>query len=147
MGEEEAILPLYDWLFADPGTRPSGWEPGWATAALVTALEGHETAVLVAQMGGQGRFLGFCTAYIDLPSVRYGTRCWVEDLAVDPGHRSSGIGKLLLDRAESWAAGLGATHLELATGAARVDSQRFYESRNPSEKSVIYRWRLDPRGS
>jgi GNAT superfamily N-acetyltransferase len=42
---------------------------------------------------------GFATAYLDMHSVRYGLRCWIEDLAVHPAHRSRGIGKALQSRA------------------------------------------------
>ena len=146
-GEEETVLPLYEWLFAEPGTRPDGWDREWAAEALRLAIEGPQSAVFVARERGEPGFLGFATAYIDLPSVRYGTRCWVEDLAVDPDRRSAGIGGLLLDAAERWAGGMGATHLELDTGVARVEARRFYESRSPAAQCVSYQWSLDPRGS
>ena len=145
-GEEEAVLPLYEWLFAAPGARPDGWDREWATEALRIAIEGPQSAVFVARGGDVPGFVGFGTAYIDLPSVRYGTRCWVEDLAVDPDRRSAGIGGLLLDAAGSWASRMGATHLELDTGVARVDARRFYESRGPAAQCVSYQWSLDPRG-
>ena len=51
----------------------------------------------------RAELLGLCTAYIDMNSVRYGARCWVEDLAVSPQHRSHGVGKELLDAAKDWA--------------------------------------------
>lgn len=145
--EAEAIAPLYEWLFAAPGVRPADWDPERAAGALRIAIEGSESVVLVAQDGGEGDILGLCAAYMDLPSVRYGNRCWVEDLTVDPDFRSAGIGGRLLDAAESWAAGMGATHLELATGIARTDSQLFYEARGPVATSICYQWRLDSPGS
>ena len=67
-----------------------------------------------------GAIVGFCTAYLDLLSVRYGLRCWVEDLAVDPDRRSRGIGAALLAAAREWAAARGASHLELDSAEARV---------------------------
>ena len=74
------------------------------------------------------RLVGLCTAYIDLLSVRYGLRCWVEDLAVDPELRSQGIGADLLDRrASSGRASTAPRHLELDSGEARTDAHRFYE--------------------
>ncbi|MCB0827652.1 MAG: GNAT family N-acetyltransferase [Solirubrobacterales bacterium] len=145
-GEEEEIVPLYEWLFAAPGTRPAGWDPEWAARALKTAIEDPNSVVFVAQEEGEGELLGLCSAYIDLPSVRYGERCWVEDLTVDPDCRSAGIGSRLLDAAEAWGRGKGATHLELDTGIARVDSQLFYEARGPVTTSICYQWRLDSPG-
>jgi GNAT superfamily N-acetyltransferase len=76
------------------------------------------------------------------PRLRYGLRCWVEDLAVDPSRRSRGIGKALLDAAKAWAAERGATHLELDTGIARGDAQRFYEREAPIAKGISYSWSL-----
>jgi GNAT superfamily N-acetyltransferase len=74
--------------------------------------------------------------------VRYGRRCWVEDLAVDPNRRSGGVGGMLLDAAEDWARGRGATHLELDSGLARTDAHRFYERREPDIVGYSYSWRL-----
>jgi GNAT superfamily N-acetyltransferase len=146
-GEQRAILPLYDWLFAEPGRRPANWDAESALSALQSAVEGGRSAVFVAEMTGESGFIGFCTAYLDLLSVRYGARCWVEDLAVAPDRRTRGVGDLLLDSVEIWAAGNGATHLELDTGPARTDAQRFYRSRKPAAESLCYQWRLDPRRS
>lgn len=140
-------MPLYEWLFAEPGRRPANWDTESALMALQRAIEGGQSAVFVAEMGDENGFVGFCAAYIDLLSVRYGTRCWVEDLAVAPGRRSSGIGGLLLDSVEAWAAENGATHLELDSGILRTGAQRFYRSRGPVAESLCFQWSLDPRGS
>ncbi|HVE68127.1 MAG TPA: GNAT family N-acetyltransferase [Solirubrobacteraceae bacterium] len=141
-GEEDAVLTLYEWLFAPPGVRPSAWEPERARAALVGAMESDDAAVLVADDGGT--LAGLCTAYIDLESVRYGRRCWVEDLAVAPDRRSEGIEAALLGAAREWARGRGATHLELDTGEGRLDAQRFYEREGPAWRSIGYAWVLGP---
>lgn len=140
--ERDAVLSLYEWLFAPPGSMPPGWDPGRAAVALEEAIASERAAVLVAEEGGA--LVGLCTAYLDLHSVRFGHRCWVEDLAVAPEHRSQGIGAALLDAAGRWAAGQGATHLELDTGEARTDAQRFYERRGPAWRSVCYAFLLEP---
>jgi GNAT superfamily N-acetyltransferase len=119
---------------------PPGWDPERARAAIGDAITDESATVLVAEQ--RGELLGFCTAYLELNSVRFGARCWVEDLAVSPAHRSQGIGGVLLDAAESWARERGATHLELDTGLARDDAQRFYERRGPATKGYSYSWRL-----
>ncbi len=124
-GEEAAIVPLYEWLFAPPGSQPAAWDPKRAAVALAQAIESHDACVLVAESGRA--LVGFCTGYQDLHSVRFGYRVWVEDLAVDPAHRSLGIGKALLDAAKDWARERGATHLELDSAEARTDAHRFYE--------------------
>jgi GNAT superfamily N-acetyltransferase len=88
------------------------------------------------------RIAGFCTAYLDVLSVRFGRRVWVEDLAVDPQRRSQGIGKALLDGAKAWAREHGATHLELDSGPDRVDAHRFYRRENPDWSSYSFAWQL-----
>jgi GNAT superfamily N-acetyltransferase len=140
VGEEDQILPLWEWLFAPPGNKPSQWEDGHARTAITEALVAPESAVFVAD--DDGSLVGFCTAYMDFDSVRFGRRCWVEDLAVDPQRRSEGIGKALLDAAKDWARGAGATHLELDSGLARTDAHRFYEREGLSWKSYSFGWEL-----
>lgn len=140
-GEEERLLPLYEYLFAPPGSRPSAWDERRAAVALRQAIESHDAVVLVAE-AEEGRLVGICTAYFDLHSVRFGYRAWVEDLAVDPLRRSEGIGKRLLDSAKAWARERGATHLELDSAETRHDAHRFYEREGPSWRSICYAWEL-----
>lgn len=137
----ERLLPTYEWLFESPGYRPAAWQPSRARAALAGAIDSTDAAVLVVDDAAEG-LVGLCTAYIDLDSVRYGKRCWVEDLAVDPTRRSEGIGTALLEAAREWARTRGATHLELDTGIARKDAQRFYERETPAAKGISYSWVL-----
>jgi GNAT superfamily N-acetyltransferase len=139
-GEAEAVLALYEWLFVPPGSVPPGWDPEAALPRLREAISSRDSAVLVADDDGDR--VGLCSAYLDLNSVRFGRRCWVEDLAVDPERRSQGIGKALLDAARSWAAERGATHLELDSGSARADAHRFYERERPSWTGKQYAWWL-----
>jgi GNAT superfamily N-acetyltransferase len=139
-GEVERVLGMYEWLFAPPGSVPPGWDPERARAAIAAAIADEEVAVLVAEH--RGELLGICTAYLDLNSVRYGPRCWVEDLAVSPEHRSRGVGKDLLDAAKGWARERGATHLELDSSDARADAHRFYEREDPSWRSACFAWEL-----
>jgi GNAT superfamily N-acetyltransferase len=136
----QALLDAYEWLFAPPGSVPPLWERERAAAALEHAIAAEDAAVLVAR-AGEG-LAGLCTAYLDLDSVRYGRRCWVEDLAVDPERRSRGIGKALLDAAKRWGRERGATHLELDSGVARADAHRFYEREHPAWQGLQYAWIL-----
>jgi GNAT superfamily N-acetyltransferase len=139
-GEVERVLGMYEWLFAPPGSVPPRWDPDRARAAIAGAIEDQESALLVAEH--RGELLGFCSAYLDLNSVRFGPRCWVEDLAVSPAHRSQGVGKELLDAAKGWARERGATHLELDSSETRADAHRFYERESPSWRSVCFAWEL-----
>jgi len=139
-GEIEQVLETYEWLFAPPGSVPSAWEPRRAAVALRQAIESHDAVVLVAEADGE--LVGLCTGYQDIHSVRFSYRAWVEDLAVHPGHRSEGVGKALLEAAKDWARERGATHLELASGDARLDAHRFYEREAPSWTSRHFVWEL-----
>ena len=140
-GEEERLLPMYEWLFAPPGSRPPQWDPQRAAVALRQAIDSHDAAVLVAE-DDRGELVGICTAYQDLHSVRFGYRAWVEDLAVHPEHRSRGVGSRLLAAARDWARERGATHLELDSALTRADAHRFYEREQPSWRSYSYAWEL-----
>ena len=139
-GEEEAIVPLYEWLFAPPGSRPGAWDERRAAVALRQAIDSHDACVLLAD--DDGALVGFCTGYQDLHSVRFGYRAWVEDLAVDPERRSLGVGKALLDAAKAWARERGATHLELDSAEARADAHRFYEREGAGYRSICFGWEL-----
>jgi GNAT superfamily N-acetyltransferase len=139
--ELDSALEMYEWLFESPGRRPPGWDRSRASAALRSAIEAEDSAVLVAELDGD--LVGLCTAYLELNSVRFGQRCWVEDLAVDPARRSQGIGARLLGAARDWARGRGATHLELDTAESRVDAQRFYEREGAVNRSISYAWELE----
>ena len=130
----------YEWLFEPPGSRPESWVPEWAAAAIAEAIDSAGSTIFVAIDRDDGAIVGFCTAYLDLLSVRYGLRCWVEDLAVDPLHRSRGIGSALLGAARRWAAESGASHLELDSSDARRDAHRFYEREGSNVRAVSFGW-------
>jgi GNAT superfamily N-acetyltransferase len=136
----DEVVAMYEWLFAPPGARPPTWDPARATAALAHAVRSDDAVVFVAVLGDE--FVGFCTGYDDMLSVRFGRRVWVEDLAVHPDRRSLGIGKRLLDEAKAWARDRGASHLELDSAETRADAHRFYEREQPSWRSICFGWEL-----
>jgi GNAT superfamily N-acetyltransferase len=134
------VIPMYEWLFTPPGSRPARWDPERAAAAIGRAVDSEASVVLVAEL--EGEFVGLCTAYDDIESARFGRRVWVEDLAVHPDRRSLGVGKLLLDEAKAWGRARGATHLELDSGEARADAHRFYDREQPNSRSLCFGWEL-----
>jgi GNAT superfamily N-acetyltransferase len=138
--EAEWVVPAYEWLFAPPGSRPVAWAHATAVDRLRAAAAADGSEVLVADRAGE--IVGLCTVYLDLESVRYGPRAWVEDLAVHPEARSLGIGKRLLDAAKDWGRERGASHLELDSGEAREDAHRFYEREGPTSRSRNFGWDL-----
>ena len=139
-GEAATLAAAYEWLFAPPGIRPPGWDAARACTRLDRLISAADATMLVADVDGE--VVGICSIYLDIPSVRFGQRAWVEDLAVHPDHRSAGHGKALLDAAKDWAHSRGGTHLELDSGEARADAHRFYERERPSWKSICFGWEL-----
>jgi GNAT superfamily N-acetyltransferase len=135
-----ALIDAYDWLFQPPGYTPHGWDPERAAEALREAIADDRSTVLLAE--DDGELIGICSAYLDLHSVRFGRRCWVEDLAVHPDRRSQGIGGQLLAEVREWARASGATHFELDTGMARTEAQRFYERQGEARRGISYSWPL-----
>lgn len=139
-GEAQRLLAMYEWLFAPPGVKPPRWDPDAGRGRLDEAIASPRSAILVAQDGEA--LVGFCSAYLELDSVRFGRRCWVEDLAVDPARRSQGVGAALLSAAREWARSAGASHLELDSGLARTDAHRFYEREGGVRQSFTFGWEL-----
>ena len=138
--EVAALVAAYDWLFAPPGSMPPQWDPDAAARRLRALVAADDGEVLVADDGGE--IVGICTVKLDIESVRFGQRAWVEDLAVDPDHRSAGHGKALLDAAKDWGREHGASHLELDSSEARADAHRFYDREQPSWRSINFGWEL-----
>ena len=135
----EELISAYEWLFAPPGSTPPTWDERRAAVALGQAIDSHDSAVLIAT-DDPGAIVGFVTGYLDIHSVRFGYRCWVEDLAVDPHHRSEGIGRSLIAAIRDWARERGATHLELDSADARHDAHRFYVREGADPGSRSFRW-------
>ena len=138
--EAAGLVSTYDWLFAPPGAQAPQWDPARAAARLGAAVASEDAEVLVADV--DGAVVGICTVYLDIDSVRFGLRAWVEDLAVHPEHRSAGHGKALLDAAKAWGRERGAAHLELDSGESRADAHRFYEREQPSWRSISFGWEI-----
>jgi GNAT superfamily N-acetyltransferase len=136
----DAVIAGYEWLFAAPGSMPRSWDPAQAARRVRAAIESGDAELFVAEEADA--VVGICSVYDDIDSVRFGRRAWVEDLAVDPEHRSRGIGKALLDAAKEWAREHGATHLELDSGEARRDAHRFYEREGATNRSISFGWDL-----
>lgn len=137
------LVDAYQWLFAPPGGTPDDWDPKTAADRIARTLAGPGSSLLVAVENNE--VVGFCTMYLALESVRYGHRCWVEDLAVHPERRSAGSGAALLKAAWQWAAAHGASHLELESGSTRVDAHRFYDGHQPTTRAIAFGWRSAPQ--
>ena len=100
-------------------------------AGFEYAVHDRDADVLLAVEGE--RIVGLASVYADILSIRYGPRCWLQDLVVTASHRSRGIGAQLMGSASDWARERGCTHLELSSGAGRNDAHRFYLSQGMSQ--------------
>jgi GNAT superfamily N-acetyltransferase len=138
--DAEHVASMYEWLLAPPGGRPPDWTHERAVGAIGRLLSSDTATLLVARLDDE--LVGFCTAYEDIESIRFGRRVWVEDLVVHPERRSLGVGKQLLDGAKAWARERGARWLRLESGEARTDAHRFYNREQPSSRSLAFGWEL-----
>lgn len=136
------IIDAYQWLFRSPGGVPPNWDEERAKDAITETIESEASIYFIAISSADAHLVGICSAYMDVNSVRYGPRCWIEDLAVHPEFRSRGLGRHLIADVKAWAIERGATHLELDTGEARTDARRFYEQLEPDQKTIAYGWDL-----
>ncbi len=124
LDDEAAVLALIEELFEPPGARAPGYTIDRGRAGFHHAVLDPAVDVLLAVSGV--RIVGLASVYADILSIRYGPRCWLQDLVVTKGDRSRGAGKALLVAATDWARERGCTHLELASGAGRKDAHHFY---------------------
>jgi GNAT superfamily N-acetyltransferase len=144
LDDEAAVLRLLTQLFEPPGATPPGYTQERASRGFRWAIEQPRADVLLAEHNGA--IVGLASVYADIQSIRYGPRCWLQDLVVDGGHRSTGIGGLLLHAAAEWARSHGCTHLELSSGAGRLDAHRFYERQGMLRSYNFQLWLTDEGG-
>jgi GNAT superfamily N-acetyltransferase len=129
--DEAASLRLIDELFEAPGVRAPGYTEERGRAGFKHAVHDRDADVLLALDGE--RVVGLASVYADILSIRYGPRCWLQDLIVTSSHRGKGVGAKLLDAAGEWARERGCTHLELASGDGRKDAHRFYRAQGMAQ--------------
>ena len=136
--DEDAVVALIPQLFEAPGRRAPGYTEERGRTGIRWAIERPDADILLALDGE--RLAGLASVYADIQSIRYGPRCWLQDLVVSKEARSRGIGRLLLDAATEWARVHGCTHLQLSSGLGRVDAHRFYRREGMGEELLFERW-------
>ena len=139
--DEEAVLDLIEELFVAPGMRPASYTRAGGSERFRTSIDGRDRDVLLAEDGGLA--VGIASVYADIPSIRFGQRCWLQDLVVTASRRSGGAGRALLEAATAWARERGCTHLELNSGNARKDAHRFYVANGMTQDSLCFGMRID----
>ena len=119
----DALVPLFDAYrrFYGRSTDVDG-----ARAFLADRLARSESVIFIALTGTT--VVGFTQLYPSFSSVSMQRRWILNDLFVAPGARKAGAGRLLLERAEQWAAETGAKGLALSTQRTNLTAQRLYEA-------------------
>lgn len=135
--DEDTALTLMEELFEAPARRPRSYTRARGAAAFRHALANPEADVLLA-VAEDGALVGLVSVYVDLESIRFGRRCWLEDLVVTARRRSQGTGRRLLDAATTWAREHGCTHLLLNSATVRKDAHRFYLARGMAQTSLNF---------
>ena len=136
LSDEETVLTLMEELFEPPGRRPTGYTRERASDGFRRYVESPDGDVLLAMEGDEA--VGLAAVYVDIRSIRFGLRCWLEDLVVTSSKRSGGVGRRLLDAATEWARERGCTHLELDSGHGRKDAHRFYIEQGMAQNGLIF---------
>ena len=136
--DEIAVLNLIEELFDPPGSRPPNYSRDRSSTGFRAAVEGADADILLAVRDDHA--IGLASVYADIQSIRYGKRCWLQDLIVSQEQRSTGVGAALLAEASDWARAHGCTHLELASGAGRKDAHRFYLREGMSQSYNFQLW-------
>jgi GNAT superfamily N-acetyltransferase len=134
--DESAVLDLMQELFEPPGIKPDDYSRERAQAGFQKYIEDESGDVLLAEAGGA--LVGLASVFVDIRSIRFGMRCWLEDLIVASAQRSTGVGRQLLEAATDWARERGCTHLELDSGNARKDAHRFYVDQGMEQQGLIF---------
>ncbi len=134
--DQDATLDLIEELFQPPGVRPRGYTPERAREGVRYCLESSQADILLAEVDGV--IVGLATVYVDFPSIRFGVRCYLQDLVVASTSRGEGIGRLLLDAATGWARERGCSHLQLDSGLGRKDAHRFYLANGMEQDAFVF---------
>ena len=136
----DAVVAACEWSFEPPASVPDNWDPAAARERLNELSADARSTGLVAEV--DATIVAFCTIYLDINTLRFGQRAWLNELAVDPAHRSRGLGAQLLHAAQRWAREHGATMLMLDSSTVRTDAHRFYRRERPSFEAMCFGWRL-----
>jgi GNAT superfamily N-acetyltransferase len=100
-------------------------KPPAVEARLDRLAQQANVVVLVADRGGEPA--GLATAHILDVIHADAALAILTALVVGEAHRHHGIGRSLVDAAETWAIQRGASRITVATGLARAGAHAFYE--------------------
>lgn len=123
MGDLESMVELLGELFRleadfvpDPRTQRRG-------LSLMLRPD-PDRKVLVAEESGET--VGMATAQLVISTAEGGPSALVEDVVIRPEMRGQGLGRALLHGLEAWAAGRGATRMQLLCDRDNAPARDFY---------------------
>jgi GNAT superfamily N-acetyltransferase len=111
-----------------------------ARRGLRLVLEKEDALLLAAEADGQ--VIGMCSVQTLISTAEGGPVGLVEDLVIAETWRGRGIGRLLLNEAESWAASRGLTRLQLLADRANRPALDFYERLGWSGTQLVARRKM-----
>lgn len=119
-----ALAPLFD-AYRQFYEQPADLEK--AHTYLTARLEAEESTILIAR-DDAGEPLGFTQLYRTFCSVTAAPIWVLYDLFVAPKARRQGIGRILMEAAQSFGAQSGAAWMKLETAHTNLPGQALYES-------------------
>ncbi len=93
-----------------------------------------DTVLLVAEAGEEG-IVGYLLGTSHWTFFANGPVAWVEEIMVEPTKRGAGVGRCLMERAETWAREIGAAYLALASRRAGP----FYTALGYEDSAVFFK--------
>ena len=69
----------------------------------------------------------------------HGKHLYIDDLVVTEAHRSRGLGKRLLEHAETFASEQNCTGLRLCTGTTASHAQKFYLAQGWEARAIVFK--------
>ena len=92
---------------------------------------------LVGTFDSDGQLLGLA-GFVCSEMLSRGSYLYVDDLVIDEGHRSQGIGRNLISWLRAHARNLGCSSLHLDCSNHRLDSHRFYRREGLEDRSLHF---------
>jgi GNAT superfamily N-acetyltransferase len=112
-------------------------EPVAFRKSFSTLLADPHACLLIAEQDGQ--VVGYLLGFEHMTFYANGPVAWVEEITVSTHHRRRGVGRLLMQGFEGWAAARGARLVALATRRAAS----FYQALGYAESASYFRKLLE----
>ncbi|MGC4941885.1 GNAT family N-acetyltransferase [Kribbella sp. DT2] len=110
--DQEKVWPLARDFATSFSPRRDAFDANWPRL-----VDAPQTILLVAE-APRGEVVGYLLGSSHLTFLANGPVAWVEEVMVDQNQRETGVGRSLMEYAESWATSIGAAYLALASRRA-----------------------------